>query len=242
MRNVQKQEILDCIESLHQAHKEIKNALNGGDYDLVQRMLSQCQEFAISLGENIEKLEGEGHTTVVCLEEYCETLYHVYEELGSCGAGSGKIYKILRRRLLEVESSVKNDIQIRKEVVFLPYKASMWDSLESVWKAADEDPDCDAYVIPIPYYDKNSEESFGERHYEADLYPAYVPVVSYKSYDFEKRRPDMIFIHNPYDEYNFVTSVDPFFYSKNLKQFTGVLIYIPYFLLFEIKPDGGEGI
>ena len=76
MRNVQKQEILDCIESLHQAHKEIKNALNGGDYDLVQRMLSQCQEFAISLGENIEKLEGEGHTTVVCLEEYCETLYY----------------------------------------------------------------------------------------------------------------------------------------------------------------------
>lgn len=242
MRNVQKQEILDCIESLHQAHKEIKNALNGGDYDLVQRMLSQCQEFAISLGETIEKLEGEGHTTVVCLEEYCETLYHVYEELGSCGAGSGKIYKILRRRLLEVESSVKNDIQIRKEVVFLPYKASMWDSLESVWKAADEDPDCDAYVIPIPYYDKNSEESFGERHYEADLYPAYVPVVSYKSYDFEKRRPDMIFIHNPYDEYNFVTSVDPFFYSKNLKRFTEELIYIPYFLLDEIKPDDEEAI
>ena len=29
----------------------------------------------------------------------------------------------------------------------------MWDSLESVWQAADADPDCDAYVVPIPYYD-----------------------------------------------------------------------------------------
>ena len=38
-------------------------------------------------------------------------------------------------------------MKVRKEVVFLPYKASMWDSLESVWKAAEEDPDCVAYVF-----------------------------------------------------------------------------------------------
>lgn len=131
MRNAQKQEVLGCIESLQQAHEEIKNALNGGDYSLVQNMFSQCQEFAVSLGENIEKLEGEGHATVACLEEYCEALYHVYEELGSGGAGSGKTYKKLRRQLLRVKSSARNDIRVRKEVVFLPYKASMWDSLES---------------------------------------------------------------------------------------------------------------
>ena len=242
MRNAQKQEVLDCIESLHQAHEEIKNALNGGNYSLVQNMLGQCQEFAVSLGENIEKLEGQGHATVACLEEYCETLYHVYEELGSGAAGSGKIYKKLQRQLLRVESSAKNDIRVRKEVVFLPYKASMWDSLESVWKAADEDPDCDAYVIPIPYYDKNPNGSFGEMHYEGGQYPEYVPVVPYASYDFEKRRPDMIFIHNPYDECNYVTSVEPFFYSKNLKQFTGKLVYIPYFVLGEVKPDDRQAV
>ena len=31
--------------------------------------------------------------------------------------------------------------------------------LESVWQAADSDPYCDAYVIPIPYYDKNLMEA-----------------------------------------------------------------------------------
>ncbi|HBI62773.1 MAG TPA: hypothetical protein DDY31_16465, partial [Lachnospiraceae bacterium] len=45
------------------------------------------------------------------------------------------------------------------------------------------------------------------------------------------------FIHNPYDEYNIVTSVHPFFYSENLKRFTEKLVYIPYFILGEIDPE-----
>lgn len=118
----------------------------------------------------------------------------------------------------------------------------MWDSLESVWKAADEDENCDAYVIPIPYYDKNPDGSFREMHYEADQYPAYVPITRYDTYDFEKHRPDMIYIHNLYDKYNLVTSVHPFFYSDNLKKYTEKLIYIPYFVLGEIKSDEEEKI
>lgn len=144
--------------------------------------------------------------------------------------------------LAQIENSVKNDIPLRREVVFLPYKASMWDSLESIWKAAEEDPDCDAYVIPIPYYDKNPDGSFAEMHYEGDEYPDYVPVTWYGDYDFGLRRPDMIFIHNPYDDYNIVTSVHPDFYSKKLKEYTEKLVYVPYFILGEIKPDNKEAV
>lgn len=151
-----------------------------------------------------------------------------------------KAFKSLRKTLIQAENSIKQDIKIRKEAVFLPYKASMWDSLESVWKAADEDPDCDAYVIPIPYYDRNPDGSFGEEHYEGNLYPENVPVCWYEDYDFAGRRPDMIFIHNPYDECNYVTSVHPFFYSKNLKNFTDKLVYIPYFIIEEIEPGNKE--
>ena len=79
-------------------------------------------------------------------------------------------------------------------------------------------------------------------HYEADQYPAYVPITRYDEFDFEKHRPDMIYIHNPYDNLNLVTSVHPFFYSDNLKKFTDKLIYIPYFVLGEIKPDEDERI
>ena len=93
---------------------------------------------------------------------------------------------------IRIANSIAHDVEVCREVVFLPYKASMWDSLESVWKAADEDPGCDAYVIPIPYYDKNPDGSFRELHYEGGEYPKDVPVVWYEDYDFEKRRPDMM--------------------------------------------------
>lgn len=124
----------------------------------------------------------------------------------------------------------------------MPYKASMWDSLESVWKAADADPDCDAYVIPIPYFDKNPDGSFKEEHYEGEQYPDYVPITRYDEFDFGKHMPDVIYIHNPYDQCNLVTSVHPFFFSKNLKKFTDKLVYIPYFILGEIKPDNDDAI
>ena len=140
------------------------------------------------------------------------------------------------------ESAIRHQIPTRREVVFLPYKASMWDSLESVWKAAAEDPDCTALVIPIPYYDKNPDGSVREMHYEINEYPPDVPVISYDTYDFESRHPDMIFIHNPYDDGNYVTSVLPFFYAKNLKQYTDKLVYIPYFILGDIDPANEESV
>ncbi len=86
-------------------------------------MLAECQEFTASLGESIERLEGERHATVTCIEGYCETLFYAYEELNSDTYNETKIHKKLRKQLLKVENSAKNDVTVRKEVVFLPYKA-----------------------------------------------------------------------------------------------------------------------
>lgn len=229
MRKAHKQEVLSCIGSLHQAHEEIIEALKKNNTALVRNMLSECQEFAVSLGESIEKLEGEGHVTVSHLESYCETLFHVYEEADSVGINVNKVGKLLKKNLVRVENSVKNDIRVRMEVLFLPYKAAMWDSLESVYLAAKADPDCDAYCVPIPYYDKNPDGSLGQMHYEGLEYPEHIQVIDWQSYQFEERKPDIIFIHNPYDEYNYVTSIHPRFYSENLKKFTDCLVYIPYY-------------
>lgn len=270
MRKVQKQEVLDLIDSLHQAHEEIKEALYQKKYSLVQNMLSECQEFAAALGENIEKTEGEGHVTVAHVENYCETLFHVFEQIRNgqkCTQRPGtdeteagmakmeteessqenrevsvnksraetgyinvnKINKNLNKQLLKIENSVKNDIDIRIEAVFFPYKASMWDSLESVYLAAKEDPECDAYCVPIPYYDLNPDHSFGQMHYEGDAYPDYIEITDWQQYNFEERKPDIIYIHNPYDHCNLVTSVHPRFYSSNLKKYTTNLVYVPYY-------------
>lgn len=237
MRKAEKKQAEEFVGMLGQVHEEIRGYIEKGRVGDAKDLLEQCQQGAISLGELIEVREGGQFVTIPLLEEYCEVVYQIHEELGTdASINSNNAYKKLRKALIRISNSVRNDIKIRREVVFLPYKASMWDSLESVWKAADEDPDCDAYVIPIPYYDKNPDGSFRERHYEGDQYPEYVPITWCEDYDFGKRRPDMIFIHNPYDEYNHVTSVDPFFYSEKLKQYTDKLVYIPYYILTEIDP------
>ncbi|GAQ19160.1 succinyl-CoA ligase [Oceanobacillus picturae] len=133
--------------------------------------------------------------------------------------------------LKNLEKSLEEEEEAKLEVLFLPYKYSMWDSLESVWKAANDDPKCDCYVMPIPYYERNNEGRLAEFHYEGrDFVSNGISIVSYKEYDVVKRKPDIIYFHNPYDGENLVTSVSPEFYSDNLKRYTDMLVYVPYFI------------
>ncbi len=230
MRKAQKRQALDFVKLLGQAHDTVKKNIEKREAAQAMELLGQCQQGAIELGNLIESTEGEGFSTITVLEEYCELVWQIYEEIsqGSVLNASG-IYKNLRKQLIRIENSIRNEIKVRYQMVFLPYKASMWDSLESVWMAADADPDCDAYVIPIPYYDRNPDGSFGIMHYEGRQYPDYVPVMDYQTFDLESQHPDVTFIHNPYDDVNYVTSVPPEFYSGNLKKHSDLLVYIPYY-------------
>lgn len=229
MRKMQKKEILEVLDSLQEAHEEIKGALAEENHIHVQEMLAECQTAAVALGEMIEKMEGEGHVCVSCLEEYCELLFQTYENSNSKTVNENKIYKILRRQLIKIENSIKNDIVVKKEIVFFPYKASMWDSLESIYLAAKADPDCSAYCVPIPYYDLNPDRSLGQMHYEGYDYPDDIEITDWQKYDFEQIRPDVIYTHSPYDDWNLVTSIHPRYYSANLKKHTDCLVYVPYY-------------
>lgn len=249
MRKAQKQKAEDFVKTLSQAHDELKKLMERNSTEAINIalvILEDCQQGAIELGNMIEKSEGEGFETIRMLEEYCELAYKIHCYLSEEGMAEpsyvNRAYRNLRKILVQIENSIHNNIRVCREVVFFPYKASMWDSFESVWRSVEEDKDCDACVVPIPYYDKNPDGSFREMHYEGGLYPDYVPVTSYKDYDLAEHHPDIIFIHNPYDEFNYVTSVHPLYYAKNLKQFTDELIYIPYFILDEIDPDDQPAI
>lgn len=236
MRKFLKNSILEICKTMYEAHKNIKSLIEKKDFDCANIILGDCQNTAIQLGGIIEDSEGEGFVTVSFLEEYCEEIYNVSTSINE-NYNANKAQKSLDKILIKIENSVKNDIKVQLEIVFLPYKASMFDSLESIWRAADNDPDCNAHVIPIPYYDRKPDGSFGEMHYEGEDYPEYVPIVHYEAYKLELMKPDIIYIHNPYDGNNFVTSVDPRFYSKELKKYTDELIYIPYFVVSDIVPE-----
>lgn len=227
MRRFQRQQIMDVIDSMHALHGEIRDRLQSGAYDVVEGALTDCQEAAISVGEAIEQIEGDDTKAVRCLEHYCERLYQISLQLQNTAAQ--KIYKSLESGLVKAENEIKH-MPVRKTAVFLPYKASMWDSLESVWKAACDDAEWESVVIPIPYYNRNTDDSLGEMQYEGADFPEDVPVTDWQQYSLEKEHPDIIFIHNPYDQFNIVTTVHPLFYASRIKDYTEKLVYIPYFV------------
>ena len=230
MEKFKKREMLETVASLSQINDTIarSNNLNG---DAVIGALTDCQETAIAIGSCIEEHYSDcGTEAVHALEAYCEDIYQMSVAANDTNQCK-KIAKKVQKELVEISNKIKYDLpDDKKEIVFLPYKASMWDSLESVWKKADADSSCDAYVIPIPYYDRNQDGTLGTMHYEADEYPDYVPITSFNDYSIAERRPDEIYIHNPYDDWNRVTSVHPAFYASELRKHTDMLVYIPYFV------------
>jgi len=118
----------------------------------------------------------------------------------------------------------------------------MWDSLESIWLAARQDPDCDAYCVPIPYFELNSDGTLGTMHYEgAGFYGDDVEVTHWLNYDIAARHPDVIFIHYAYDHMVRNATVHPDFYSKELKDHCECLIYVHYFVAPDNKVEDYYG-
>lgn len=225
MRMYKKRELLQCIGILKRANRQLRMV----QYGAGNEVLEQCQELAIKMGEQIEK-DGEDHSVIIgYLEEYCEMLYKAFV------CSNSVEYKSLLKKndslLKKIDKGVKEDIQNSAyEIVFLPYKASMWDAFDSVYRAAVEDKDCHVVVMPVPYYNMNQRDNQVEVHYEGNELPEDIPVTDYQTYSLEEVHPDIIFIHNPYDQYNYVTQLPEQYFSTTLIHYTERLVYIPYFI------------
>ena len=206
MRKSHKQEMLALLGTMGKMADLLPKLENPAEQ--IQDVLAACQ----CLGENLEQ---ENAPQSLNLLQFIET---------SLKENKPDILEHVKK----LESVFNSEVKIKREVLFLPYKASMWDSLESIYLAVKDDPNWDAFVMPIPYYDKK-DGRFTEMHWETD-YPKNIPLIDYRKYNMEERCPDIVFIHNPYDDYNIVTSVHPDFYSQRLRNLTDCLVYVPYFV------------
>ena len=229
-----KNQVVNYISTSKEAHDAIVMMVAQGNIEVACELLCACQESAINIGNLIELAYGEGFAAVSILEEYCESVYQLYEALSggefSKDDANGiavfidDIYNRMRRILSE-------QIVNRKEMVFIPYRADYWDSMETMWKEAVAKGEYDVYVIPIPYYNKNARYEITDEYYEGDMLPEYVNITDYKKYDFKRRHPDVIVTQNPFDECNYVISLGQEYFSRNLKKYTDELIYIsPYYM------------
>ena len=77
----QKKQIEGLALLLGQAQVEIRNAIADRETEAALRLLEDCQNSAIFLGNLIEQFQGEGFVAVRYLEEYCEQVYRTYQSL-----------------------------------------------------------------------------------------------------------------------------------------------------------------
>lgn len=230
MIRLKKREILSIIKTLIRANDAIAEAHKNAIDSHIADTLMQCQETALILGNYLETLEENGRLYIHILEDYCEDIYQMYINIGNKTIEELLLKKIYDE-LAELDSRIQSEVpDDKREIIFLPYKAAMWDALESVWMAACKDDTCIVHVIPIPYFDKNPDGSLGNMHYEGAEYPNYVTITSWEEYDLEEQRPDIAYVHNPYDNANHVTCIHPAFFARNLKKYVDTLVYIPYFV------------
>ncbi len=221
MRRHLKDDILDLCNSMEELHRIIERTKN---IDHRITYLQMCQEAAISIGNTIEQELNESQSLIGMLETYCEKIYYISQQVLINKEDMQFIYD----SMLHIRRSIE-DICVTYQVVFFPYKAEMWDSLESVYLTCAEDENCQCYVIPIPYYIRDAKTSQWIYCYEGDKFPVNIPVFHYKSYNIEMNMPDVAYVHNPYDEYNYVTRIEDEYFSYNLKKYVNKLVYIPYY-------------
>ncbi|MBD8497953.1 hypothetical protein [Paenibacillus arenosi] len=191
----------DCYHTLNMISEILQSQLSYGAFIAYKELLVQLQQLLECLQDN--KVAGHSYAAIVTQ---------------------------LNDNLLLLKNKLMNEPEVKHTIVFLPYSASMWDCMESIWKAAQKDPKCECIVVPIPYYDIEADRTHGQIHYEGHLFPKDVPVINYETFDLSGIKPDVIYIHNPYDDGNRVTSVDPSYYSYELKKHTDMLVYVPYYV------------
>lgn len=214
MRAKDKQKILKTVDKLVEYNETLEKFRGSSKY-LFDKILRECNKLVDEI--DISDCSSEEHEA---LEEYKKLI------------NSPEYDTDLIKKALDVFFQQIQEENETYRVLFLPYKYSMWDSFESIFEAAKEDENCEAYVMPIPYYDKDQEGNLTEMHDESESYPDDVGIISWQDNQVDEIDPDVIFIHNPYDGNNLVTSIHPKYYTNKLTSKNRIVIYVPYYVSY----------
>ncbi len=227
-----KNRLLNAIASIEECHEYISNLNN---IEHLIEYLSLCQSVAISIGESLESHENDKKISgniVSMLEEYCDDLFKLSNVEQMDSDNFALLLNTCVQKISSIKAGISNELSEEKSIVaFLPYIASMWDSLDSICREAMKSELWETYVFPIPYISINTKHQIDAKHFEYDELPDDLPLIDYREKSLEDLKPDVIFYHNPYDGNNMVTQVYPQFFTENLKKITPYLVYVPYYIV-----------
>lgn len=238
-------EALSNIEKLHNAFlAEISWKTAGAEQaDSVAQlldMLAQCQSVAIDLGNFIEQMKGEENLSakacVAALEEYCEKIFDVYNNLPLAVEREKedfqKLCAALNQAFVQMKQTVENEIIHKKLVAFLPDNPKRWKEMQALYDYYRQQENTEVCVIPLPLFAKNlyGEIVAGQDEYDKNdkrgEYPADLNIIAWHTVQMQSYEFAAIVIQNPYDAENPYLTVPTAYYAKQLQQYTDCLIYM----------------
>lgn len=235
MRRYLKKQIDDMLCMMSEANDIVIKAMMTNQVAKAKVVVTDLEE---SICEVIMSIPDESTDTEKCkrcMQLYAETLKKLLKAKKT--DEKDRMGVEIKKCIAHAQEILRKDIKSDKlRITFMPYKADMWTSMESIWKTAVTDTECETCVVPIPFYDISDPQK-AVFHYEADRFPKEVECIHYDKYSEGEEYPDIIVIHNPYDEENNLTRVPERFYSKTLLNSTAKLVYAPYFTISAYKEE-----
>ncbi|MCR5655210.1 MAG: LicD family protein, partial [Lachnospiraceae bacterium] len=219
------------VALLRKAQGMIAGQLAGANYENAATLLMSCQNLAIKIGTLMEGNIGKDLAAVRVLEEYCEEIYAQYVLLQggeTAGNASAKhLDELVERFVSEWEKIAASPEQKQRRIVlFLPYRAQDWAFLKSCYEKEMEDPDCDVYVIAVPFFFRE-EGKEPELISEEEKFPEGIDFTPFDQYDFVSRRTDVVYFTYPFDDKERELSIHPFFYAKAMRKYVKRMVYVP---------------
>lgn len=204
-----------------------RNYAESEEWENVTALLQRCQEVAVVIGNTLEGKFGDGLAAVAVLEEYCEKVYE------ASNRWNDETKADLDDLLAEAEKRTKElfDNHIR-DILFLPCKASWWETMSDVYEMLSTDAMNNIIVIPIPYYYHCHSKVTSKLQRDIKAFRAMPEldskITTFDEYRLEERHPDMIIIQYPYDGYSASIGIPEILYSTELAKVTDKLVFVPF--------------
>ena len=111
-------------------HEEIGKMIRKAEWNTVLSLLGECQNTAIQIGTRVEERKGGECNCVKKWENYCEVVFGIHQEICEENRNDTKVLadrvqERLNAVVLDIEAHL-DELKEKKEVVFIPYKSSLW--------------------------------------------------------------------------------------------------------------------
>lgn len=231
----------EYLDELKKQNMELQKRLFAANTqnDALQVGLQNAQQLAIELGTLIEETKGQNTEAVRMLEAYCEQIFSIFQGTQEQQNPLKMYWDQLRLVWQQCEETITCSILEKKNAVFLPVHAKNWKFFETAYQNCQESG-YDVYVLPLTYFFKDYDGTPKRTINESDAFLKEIHALDNELFSakwVEILHPEILFIQNPYDEWNEAISVEKDFYAVNLRHNTDQLIYIPPFELADFEKN-----